>query len=158
MVILLRSLFPAEIVVVVNGEAAILGLPLALFRLLFRVCREIVFRQVVGERHGGVSGLATCSAESEGWSLRSEFEILAPRHHVIWRLPHRVPRGRSLNNPRLHAHNMAPGERSEEVFLWYTTVYEAIQEIPHGKVTSYGHIARLVGKRERSLRLKEVGC
>jgi methylated-DNA-protein-cysteine methyltransferase-like protein len=42
---------------------------------------------------------------------------------------------------------MAPGERSEEVWLWYTAVYEAIQEIPHGKVTSYGHIARLVGKR-----------
>lgn len=43
---------------------------------------------------------------------------------------------------------MAPGERSEEVWLWYTAVYEAIQEIPHGQVTSYGHIARLVGKRE----------
>ena len=43
---------------------------------------------------------------------------------------------------------MAPKERSEEVWLWYTAVYEAIQEIPHGKVTSYGHIARLVGKRE----------
>ncbi|KAF1837041.1 hypothetical protein BDW02DRAFT_637486 [Decorospora gaudefroyi] len=41
---------------------------------------------------------------------------------------------------------MAPGQRSEEVWLWYTVVYEAIQEIPHGKVTSYGHIARLVGK------------
>jgi methylated-DNA-protein-cysteine methyltransferase-like protein len=43
---------------------------------------------------------------------------------------------------------MAPGERSEEVHLWYTAVYEAIQEIPHGRVTSYGHIARLLGKRE----------
>ncbi|OAL43611.1 hypothetical protein IQ07DRAFT_592945 [Pyrenochaeta sp. DS3sAY3a] len=43
---------------------------------------------------------------------------------------------------------MAPGERSEEVWLWYTAVYEAIQEIPRGRVTSYGHIARLVGKRE----------
>ncbi|KAI4959776.1 hypothetical protein J4E86_003501 [Alternaria arbusti] len=38
---------------------------------------------------------------------------------------------------------MAPGERSEEVWLWYTAVYEAIQEVPSGKVTSYGHIARL---------------
>lgn len=45
---------------------------------------------------------------------------------------------------------MAPGERSEEVHLWYTAVYEAVQEIPHGKVTSYGHIARLLGKREHS--------
>ena len=43
---------------------------------------------------------------------------------------------------------MAPSERSEEVWLWYTAVYEAIQEIPRGRVTSYGHIARLVGKRE----------
>jgi len=46
---------------------------------------------------------------------------------------------------------MAPTERSEEAWLWYTAVYEAIQEIPHGKVTSYGHIARLVGKRKRPL-------
>ncbi|KAF1921220.1 6-O-methylguanine DNA methyltransferase [Ampelomyces quisqualis] len=44
---------------------------------------------------------------------------------------------------------MAPGERSEEVHIWYTAVYEAVQEIPHGKVTSYGHIARLLGKPER---------
>ncbi|KAF2852787.1 hypothetical protein T440DRAFT_466364 [Plenodomus tracheiphilus IPT5] len=44
---------------------------------------------------------------------------------------------------------MAPKALSEEAWLWYTTVYEAIQEIPHGKVTSYGHIARLVGKPER---------
>jgi hypothetical protein len=45
---------------------------------------------------------------------------------------------------------MAPRERSEEVHLWYTAVYEAVQEIPHGKVTSYGHIARLLGKREHT--------
>jgi methylated-DNA-protein-cysteine methyltransferase-like protein len=43
---------------------------------------------------------------------------------------------------------MAPGPRSEESHLWYTAVYEAVQEIPYGKVTSYGHIARLLGKRE----------
>ncbi|ORX99546.1 6-O-methylguanine DNA methyltransferase [Clohesyomyces aquaticus] len=43
---------------------------------------------------------------------------------------------------------MARGERSEEAWLWYTTVYEAIQEIPRGRVTSYGHIAKLVGKPE----------
>ncbi|KAA8615765.1 methylated DNA-protein cysteine methyltransferase [Pyrenophora tritici-repentis] len=41
---------------------------------------------------------------------------------------------------------MTPGERSEEAWLWHTAVCEAIQEIPHGKVTSYGHIAMLVGK------------
>ncbi|KAH7139014.1 6-O-methylguanine DNA methyltransferase [Dendryphion nanum] len=43
---------------------------------------------------------------------------------------------------------MARGERSEEAWAWYTGVYEAIQEIPFGKVTSYGHIARLLGKPE----------
>lgn len=46
---------------------------------------------------------------------------------------------------------MAPRERSEEVHLWYTAVYEAVQEVPRGKVTSYGHIAHLLGKREHSL-------
>jgi O6-methylguanine-DNA--protein-cysteine methyltransferase len=46
---------------------------------------------------------------------------------------------------------MAPGARSEEAWLWHTTVCEAIQEVPRGKVTSYAHIARLVGKRERSI-------
>jgi methylated-DNA-protein-cysteine methyltransferase-like protein len=49
---------------------------------------------------------------------------------------------------------MARGERSEEVWAWYEAVYEAIQEIPYGKVTSYGHIARLVGKREHLLHLQ----
>ncbi|KAF3050218.1 hypothetical protein E8E11_009513 [Didymella keratinophila] len=41
---------------------------------------------------------------------------------------------------------MAPAARSEEAWLWHTTVCEAIQEVPRGKVTSYAHIARLVGK------------
>lgn len=46
---------------------------------------------------------------------------------------------------------MARGERSEEAAAWFEAVCEAIQEVPYGKVTSYGHIARLVGKREHSL-------
>ncbi|KAJ4993919.1 mgmt family protein [Stagonosporopsis vannaccii] len=45
---------------------------------------------------------------------------------------------------------MAAGARSEEAWLWHTAVCEAIQEVPYGKVTTYAHIARLVGKRERS--------
>lgn len=45
---------------------------------------------------------------------------------------------------------MAPGARSEEAHLWFTSVCEAIQEIPAGKVTSYAHIARLVGKRKQN--------
>jgi hypothetical protein len=51
---------------------------------------------------------------------------------------------------------MAPGERSGEVWLWYTAVYEAIQEIPQKNVTSYGHIARLVGKRELYFRMTKT--
>ena len=37
--------------------------------------------------------------------------------------------------------------RSEEAEWWANAVYQAIQEIPAGKVTSYGHIARLLGER-----------
>ncbi|KAJ5600889.1 MGMT family protein [Penicillium hetheringtonii] len=37
--------------------------------------------------------------------------------------------------------------RSEEAEAWSTAVYAAIQEIPRGKVTSYGHIALLLGER-----------
>lgn len=53
---------------------------------------------------------------------------------------------------------MTPGERSEEAWLWHTAVCEAIQEIPHGKVTSYGHIAMLVGKRALSHRMTMASC
>ena len=42
--------------------------------------------------------------------------------------------------------SMAP--RTEEAEIWYGLVYSAIREIPAGRVTSYGHIARLVGYRE----------
>ena len=38
--------------------------------------------------------------------------------------------------------------RSDEAEWWFNAVYEAVQEIPHGHVTSYGHIARLLGKRK----------
>ncbi|PQE23559.1 MGMT family protein [Rutstroemia sp. NJR-2017a BVV2] len=37
--------------------------------------------------------------------------------------------------------------RSDEASAFYHSVYSAIQEIPYGKVTSYGHIARLIGTR-----------
>lgn len=43
--------------------------------------------------------------------------------------------------------------RTDEAEWWFAAVYEAIQEIPYGKVTSYGHIARLLGQREHYLRL-----
>ena len=37
--------------------------------------------------------------------------------------------------------------RSDEAEAFFTAVYRAVQEIPYGKVTSYGHIAKLVGTR-----------
>ncbi|CAI7592469.1 unnamed protein product [Penicillium viridicatum] len=39
--------------------------------------------------------------------------------------------------------------RSEEAEWWANAVYEAIQQVPRGKVTSYGHIARLLGEPQR---------
>lgn len=40
--------------------------------------------------------------------------------------------------------------RTEEAEWWSNAVYEAVQEIPKGRVTSYGHIAKLLGQREES--------
>ncbi|ROV97417.1 hypothetical protein VMCG_06935 [Cytospora schulzeri] len=37
--------------------------------------------------------------------------------------------------------------RSDEAAAFFHAVYTAVQEIPHGKVTSYGHIAKLIGTR-----------
>jgi methylated-DNA-protein-cysteine methyltransferase related protein len=37
--------------------------------------------------------------------------------------------------------------RTEEAEAFFFAVYQAIQEIPYGKVTSYAQIARLVGTR-----------
>ncbi|CAG8984153.1 hypothetical protein HYALB_00008154 [Hymenoscyphus albidus] len=37
--------------------------------------------------------------------------------------------------------------RTEEAEAFYHAVYSAIQEIPYGKVTTYGHIGRLIGTR-----------
>ncbi|CZT41607.1 related to MGMT family protein [Rhynchosporium secalis] len=39
--------------------------------------------------------------------------------------------------------------RTDEAEAFFHAVYSAIQEIPHGKVTSYGHIARLIGTPQR---------
>ena len=38
--------------------------------------------------------------------------------------------------------------RSDEAAMWFSAVYKAVQEVPHGKVTSYGHIATLLGYRK----------
>lgn len=37
--------------------------------------------------------------------------------------------------------------RTDEAEWWFNAVYETIQRIPPGKVTSYGHIAVLLGER-----------
>ncbi|PSR80603.1 DNA binding methylated-DNA--cysteine S-methyltransferase [Coniella lustricola] len=39
--------------------------------------------------------------------------------------------------------------RSDEAEAFFHAVYTAVQEIPHGKVTSYGHIAKLIGTPQR---------
>ncbi|CAI4220135.1 unnamed protein product [Parascedosporium putredinis] len=39
--------------------------------------------------------------------------------------------------------------RSDEAQAFFDAVYAAIQEIPHGRVTTYGHIAALIGTPER---------
>ncbi|KAG6997563.1 hypothetical protein G7Y79_00040g077280 [Physcia stellaris] len=40
--------------------------------------------------------------------------------------------------------------RSDEAEWWFNAVYEAVQQVPYGRVTSYGHIARLLGRHTRS--------
>ncbi|KIW67010.1 hypothetical protein PV04_06288 [Phialophora macrospora] len=47
-----------------------------------------------------------------------------------------------------------PREKSEEAQWWYEAVYSAIQQIPYGKVTSYGHIALLLDFPKRA---RQVG-
>ena len=47
-----------------------------------------------------------------------------------------------------------PTEKSEEAQWWYEAVYSAIQQIPYGKVTSYGHIALLLDFPKRA---RQVG-
>lgn len=37
--------------------------------------------------------------------------------------------------------------RTDEAAAFFHAVYSAVREIPEGKVTSYGHIAKLVGTR-----------
>jgi methylated-DNA-protein-cysteine methyltransferase-like protein len=37
--------------------------------------------------------------------------------------------------------------RTDEAEFWFNAVYAAVQQIPAGKVTSYGHIALLLGER-----------
>jgi len=37
--------------------------------------------------------------------------------------------------------------RTDEAEAFFDAVYSAIQEIPYGKVSTYAHIARLIGTR-----------
>jgi methylated-DNA-protein-cysteine methyltransferase related protein len=47
-----------------------------------------------------------------------------------------------------------PHEQSDEASWWFHAVYSAIQQIPYGRVTSYGHIAVLLGFPKRA---RQVG-
>ncbi|KAI1337640.1 DNA binding methylated-DNA--cysteine S-methyltransferase [Xylariaceae sp. FL0016] len=47
--------------------------------------------------------------------------------------------------------------RSDEAASFFVAVYRAVQEVPPGKVTSYGHIARLIGTRESTSDLLTQG-
>jgi methylated-DNA-protein-cysteine methyltransferase-like protein len=49
---------------------------------------------------------------------------------------------------------MPPREQSEEAQWWFQAVYSAVQQIPHGKCTSYGHIATVLGFPRRA---RQVG-
>ncbi|KAI1488736.1 6-O-methylguanine DNA methyltransferase [Biscogniauxia mediterranea] len=44
--------------------------------------------------------------------------------------------------------------RTDEASAFYYAVYSAVREIPYGRVTTYGHIARLVGTPQRA---RQVG-
>ena len=43
--------------------------------------------------------------------------------------------------------------RTPEAEAFFHAVFSAVQEIPRGKVTSYGHIAKLVGTRMSPIRI-----
>lgn len=45
-------------------------------------------------------------------------------------------------------------EQSDEAAWWFQAVYSAIQQVPPGSVTSYGHIAKLLGYPKRA---RQVG-
>lgn len=47
-----------------------------------------------------------------------------------------------------------PREQSEEAQWWFEAVYSAVQQIPYGNCTSYGHIALLLGFPRRA---RQVG-
>lgn len=44
--------------------------------------------------------------------------------------------------------------QTEDAAAWFAAVYEAVQQIPYGKCTSYGHIAALLGHPRRA---RQVG-
>ncbi|GAB7364573.1 hypothetical protein MBLNU230_g5380t1 [Neophaeotheca triangularis] len=44
--------------------------------------------------------------------------------------------------------------QTDEAAMWFAAVYQAVQQIPYGKVTSYGHIALLLGYPQRA---RQVG-
>ncbi|KAI9872273.1 MAG: hypothetical protein M1823_008217, partial [Watsoniomyces obsoletus] len=47
-----------------------------------------------------------------------------------------------------------PREQSDEAAWWFDAVYRAVQQIPPGRVTSYRHVAELLGFPKRA---RQVG-
>lgn len=56
-------------------------------------------------------------------------------------------KGPRQRHPRTGRSNHPDMPRSDEAAAFYHAVYLAIQEIPRGRVTTYGHIAALIGTR-----------
>jgi methylated-DNA-protein-cysteine methyltransferase-like protein len=48
--------------------------------------------------------------------------------------------------------------QSDEAGTWSAAVYQAVQEVPYGKVTTYGHIAKLVGNGSNTRLLICLHC
>lgn len=77
------------------------------------------------------------------------------RNHISWRSAQSRSIPSTNHNPDAAFLQLLPMSsiiitmtRSDEAEWWFNAVYEAVQEIPVGKVTSYAHIARLLGQRK----------
>lgn len=154
---------PVVCAVVSDADALGFGfLSFALFGRL-RVGRQVILREIVGERHRGV-GVARLNVNEsqeldlESWRARLRREPLIGRFQSI----HQIGLYRVNNSfAIIHAtckKNPDTMPQTEEAAAWFAAVYQAVQEIPRGRVTSYGHIATLVGYREYCVDSKGNTC
>lgn len=102
----------------------------------------------VGGIGGGAVNLrqAVTLGSHVGMLENADWILLTKRTHIRVLI---YPRSSLFKGKKWHVKRaVAEMPRSDEAAAWFAAVYQAVQEIPHGKVTSYGHIARLLGKRE----------